>query len=202
MNGPNTGGRVEGGWGGGDDTQIKLQFTCRCFARSLSPEELYACTLHTTPLNNPFCIKGGPRTILQHVYVWHLWITGAEGCLQFSSSICSFVQPKFCPCGNSSSVVSFISFHPEYSDCIAPVLTCPLFKAHEKIKSVNLTMGMSKTDPIPGIILLAPCLTLSAVHSEAHHNPPNLYSLMALLFPPNLLCRRQEDTCRIWCDCP
>lgn len=73
-------------------------------------------------LLQPLCVKGGPCTILQHVHVWLLWITWGEGCLQFSSSFCSLVQPKLCPCRNSSSVVSFISFHPEH----APILTCSL----------------------------------------------------------------------------
>lgn len=92
---------------------------------------------------------GGARAILHHVYTGHLRLPSLGGCLQLSSSFCSSVQPEFCPCGNPSTMVSFISF-------TTPNVLTPLLqyfhvcnsRTHEKVKLMNLT------DPIPRNSLL------------------------------------------------
>lgn len=56
---------------------------------------------------------------------------------------------------------------------------------------MNLTVGMSKTDPIPTNALLTSWLPpLPAVHSAAQQSPSTAHSLLPFLFHPNLLCKR------------
>lgn len=142
------------------------------------------------PSPSPLC-PGGAPAILHHVYTGRLRLPGPGGCLQLSSSFCSFVQPEFCPCGNPPTVVSFISFTTRniLTALLQDLYVCNS-RAHEIIKLMTLTVAMSKINLIPRNALLASWLPpLPAVHSLAYQSPLHC-TLSAAFFCPNLLCHR------------
>lgn len=129
--------------GRGRETQIKLpfQFTCSCIARLLSPEET---GLHPAPHSSnhcPLCSRWTRNHSTACVHTtpvshrgWRLPAVWQQLLFICATEILSLW--KFLLSGK------FHFFSPEYSDCIAPVVTCLLFKSTWE----NRSMGISKKD--------------------------------------------------------